>query len=187
MLRYPCFVNFPSSISLFRYFPQRKLTLRKWIDSLRISLLSMTGREESEMLKKLCSPVGQEQTLFKDGCKSVKMLSLNELIENMRTPGVGKPVAEFHEKLQGYSPGCPCPASAKLPCVVFGAGFRKRLQANGSPRQRSCSGFANAVVLHSVTRQSTLSVACCAAIMWFAAMSSGEIIKTKEGVSKYTD
>lgn len=65
-------------------------------------------------------------TQFKDGCKSVKMLSLNELIENMRDSGTGKPVVGFREKLQEYSPGYPCPASAKLPCVVFGAGFRKK-------------------------------------------------------------
>lgn len=66
-------------------------------------------------------------TQFKDGCKSVKMLSLNELIENMRDSGTGKPVVGFREKLQEYSPGYPCPhrPSSLVSFSAPGSGRRK--------------------------------------------------------------
>lgn len=65
-------------------------------------------------------------TQYRDGCKSVKTFSLSELIENMRAPEAGRAVVAFREKLQEYAPGYPCPASGKLPCVVFGAEFKKK-------------------------------------------------------------
>ena len=65
-------------------------------------------------------------TLYKDGNKSVKTLSFNDLIETMKDPVAGRTVKEFREKLEEYPPGYPCPASAKLPKIVFGAELNKK-------------------------------------------------------------
>lgn len=92
-------------------------------------------------------------TQYKDGYKSVKTFSLNELVENMKSPETHRLVDEFRNKLQEYSPGYPCPAAAKLPVVVFGTELRKK---NGEWEQvaynglvllevRNLSGYAEAV------------------------------------------
>lgn len=64
-------------------------------------------------------------TQCKDGYKSVKILSINVLIETIRSRESGHVVEEFREKLQEYPLGYPCPAAAKLPCVVFGAELKR--------------------------------------------------------------
>lgn len=61
-------------------------------------------------------------TQYKDGNKSVKILSFSDLIETMKDPAAGRAVEEFWEKLEEYPPGCLCPAASKLPRIVFGAG-----------------------------------------------------------------
>ena len=65
-------------------------------------------------------------TLYKDGNKSVKTLSFTDLIETMKDPVAGRTVKEFREKLEEYPPDYPCPASAKLPKIVFGAELNKK-------------------------------------------------------------
>lgn len=68
-------------------------------------------------------------TQCKDGNKSVKTLSLNDLVKTMKDPVSGRAVVEFREKLEEYPPGYPCPAAAKLPRIVFGAELKKKKEA----------------------------------------------------------
>lgn len=68
-------------------------------------------------------------TQYKDGNKSVKMLSVNDLVETMKDSASGHAVKEFREKLEEYPPGSPCPAAAKLPKIVFGAELKKKKEA----------------------------------------------------------
>lgn len=68
-------------------------------------------------------------TQYKDGNKSVKMLSLSELVETMRDPASGRIVKEFREKLDEYPPGYPCPGANKLPKIIFGAELQKKKEA----------------------------------------------------------
>lgn len=65
-------------------------------------------------------------THYKDGNKSVKPLSLNELIDTMRNSVSGHAVEEFRKKLEEYPPGYSCPAATKLPRIVFGAELKKK-------------------------------------------------------------
>lgn len=65
-------------------------------------------------------------THYKDENKSVKTLSLNELIDTMRNSVSGHAVEEFRKKLEEYPPGYPCPAATKLPRIVFGAELKKK-------------------------------------------------------------
>lgn len=68
-------------------------------------------------------------TQYKDGNKSVKMLSVNDLVETMKDSASGHAVKEFRKKLEEYPPGSPCPAAAKLPRIVFGAELKKKKEA----------------------------------------------------------
>lgn len=77
-------------------------------------------------------------TQYKDGNKSVKMLSFSDLIETMKDTEAGRAVVEFREKLEEYPPGCPCPAASKLPRVVFGAEYRKK---NGEMKMAAYNGL----------------------------------------------
>lgn len=77
-------------------------------------------------------------TQYKDGNKSVKMLSFSDLIETMKDPEAARAVVEFREKLEEYPPGCPCPAASKLPRVVFGAEYRKK---NGEMKMTAYNGL----------------------------------------------
>ena len=77
-------------------------------------------------------------TQGKDGWKSVKTFSLNELIENMRDMEAGRAVREFREKLQEYSPGVSCPAASRLPYIIFGAELKKK---NGREEQERYNGL----------------------------------------------
>lgn len=68
-------------------------------------------------------------TQCKDGNKSVKTLSLSELVETMKDPASGRIVKEFREKLDEYPPGYPCPGANKLPKIIFGAELQKKKEA----------------------------------------------------------
>lgn len=65
-------------------------------------------------------------TQYKDGFKSVKIVSINTLVEKIRDYESGRQVEAFREKLQECIPGDACPAASKLPAIVFGAELKKK-------------------------------------------------------------
>ena len=65
-------------------------------------------------------------TQYKDGNKSVKMLSLSELVETMRDPASGRIVKEFREKLDEYPPGYPCPGQTNFPKSFLEQNYKRK-------------------------------------------------------------